>query len=68
MKEAEVAKRGFLDMQVCVPGSWDDIQVIRFAEEKNPCGTTNGWFIRKEDPERTKCHDKKGFVHIVLNA
>jgi hypothetical protein len=62
-------------MQVCVPKDWTDEQVKEFADRMNPCGTTGGWFIRKEgseylkgDPERRTCNDKVGFVHIVLDA
>lgn len=55
--------------QVCVPKNWTDEQV------KDSAGTTNGWFIRKNgdqllngDPERRVCDDRKGFVHIMLDA
>ena len=43
-----VTRRGALDMQVCVPASWEDKEVLNFAESNNPCGTTNGWFIYDE--------------------
>jgi len=74
---AEVSRVGFLDMQVCVPSSWTDDQAIEFAETENPCGTENGWAIRKEgseylngSPERAECLDKNkcNFVHITLDA
>jgi len=71
----EVTQRGLLSMQVCIPKEWDDFQVTTFAEKENPCGTSNGWFIRKEGdkslagaPERNACHDRKDFVHIMLDA
>lgn len=73
--EAEVTKTGLLDMQVCVPEGWADLDIILFAEKENSCGTTNGWSIRKEGdkallglPERNPCDDRKGFVHIMLDA
>lgn len=73
--EAEITRRGALDMQVCVPDSWNDSKVKEFAESNNPCGTSHGWFIRKEGdemlkdkPERNSCHDREGFVHIMLDA
>lgn len=72
---AEVTKVGVLDMQVCVPATWTDEQVIQFAEQENPCGTVCGWFIRKQGdpllekaPERTPCAHHKGYVHIMLDA
>lgn len=72
---AEVTQRGTLDMQVCVPADWTDAQVIEFAEQTNPCGTRNGWFIRREgsplldgDPERVACKGRPGFVHLMLDA
>ena len=72
--EPEVTKRGALDMQVCVPESWTDEQVKEFADTHNFCGTTHGWAVRKqadykiEAKERTPCHDRAGFVHIMLDA
>ena len=67
---AEVIKRGLLDMQVCVPVEWDDMQVTYFANRENMCGTSYGWHIRKEYecPERVKCSERDNFVHIVLDA
>jgi len=72
---AEVTMRGVLDMQVCVPTEWTDEQVLTFASRANYCGTTNGWFIRREgnpallgDPERASCQDRAGHVHIMLDA
>jgi hypothetical protein len=73
---AIVTRRGALDMQVCVPGDWSDAQVIAFAERANPCGTTNGWSIRREGdealrgmPERNPCvGGPAGNVHIMLDA
>jgi len=72
---AEVIRHGILSMQVCVPHDWDDEQVKDFAERECPCGTSNGWFIRKEGdkklsgfPERNPCAERSGFVHIMLDA
>ena len=64
-----------LDMQVCVPADWSDEQVKAFAEAEYRCGTTNGWFIRKEgdprlagDRERVPCAALPQHVHIMLDA
>ena len=72
---AEVTQRNVLDMQVCVPTSWDDAQVLAFASVENPCGTQGGWFIRQEGsrllcgaPERRPCAEREGYVHIMLDA
>lgn len=74
-REAEVSYRGFLDMQVCVPDHWTDEQVLEFAARENPCGTTNGWFVRRtgdkalgNSPERNRCLEREGCVHIMLDA
>ena len=70
----QVTHRGVFDIQVCVPSNWTDEQVKVFASQV-PCGTSDGWQIRKEgddalkgDPERQPCHDREGFVHIMLDA
>jgi hypothetical protein len=72
---AEVTRRGALDMQVCVSNEWTDEQVKEFADRENPCGTENGWFIRKAGdkalngyPERVACSNGGGKVHIMLDA
>ena len=74
-EEAEVTRRGALDMQVCVPKDWTDKQVKEFADTVNMCGTDHGWHIRKDgDPalagcdERATCSDRDGFVHVMLDA
>jgi len=71
----EVSRWGFLSMQVCVPKDFTNKQVLDFAEEANPCGTANGWTIRKEGnkdlsgmPERNPCEQREGCVHIILDA
>lgn len=72
---AETTRRGALDMQVCVPSDWTDEQAKTFADKDNPCGTENGWFIRKQGDEalagadeRVPCRDRAGHVHIMLDA
>jgi hypothetical protein len=71
----EVTKRGLLSMQVCIPEDWSDQQAIEFAEREFPCGTSNGWFVRKQGDdklsgcdERVKCSEREGCVHIMLDA
>ncbi len=73
--QAEMIRRGFLNIQACVPSDWTDEQVIAFAEQDTPCGTKQGWHICKQGcdalggmPERNPCTDRDGFVHILLNA
>ena len=72
---ASVTQCGLLDMQVCVPSEWTDDQVLVFAASKNPCGTENGWAIRRQgadglggDDERVKCEALPEHVHIMLDA
>ncbi len=73
--EAQVTRKGAIDMQVCVPKDWTDEQVKYFADVDNPCGTDLGWVIRREGdknlldkPERNSCSERVGFVHIMLDA
>ncbi len=75
MTNADVIKVGGLSMQVCVPKEWSDEQALCFANSENPCGTTGGWFIRREgdaklegDPERSRCDKYEDRVHIMLDA
>ena len=72
---AMVTRRGFLDMQVCVPKDWTDEQVKDFADRENVCGTTHGWQIRRQGheylggcDERVQCVECAGNVHIMLDA
>ena len=72
---AEVTRMGGLDMQVCVPEGWTDEQVKDYADRTNPCGTENGWHIRRQGDralagadKRVPCARKKGYVHIMLDA
>jgi hypothetical protein len=58
-----------------VPSEWNDEQVKEYADSQNPCGTSNGWQIRREGdealagaPERVRCTGRAGFVHIMLDA
>ena len=64
-----------LDMQVCVPEDWTDEQALDFVEKEWPCGTINGWQLRKNghkllsgSPERQPCAERDGFVHIMFDA
>lgn len=70
-----VTRTGLMDMQICVPEDWTDEQIKGFADRNNPCGTQNGWAIRKEGdkllegaPERRPCADRDEYVHIMLDA
>ncbi len=64
-----------LSMQVCVPATTTDAEVLAFAEKNNPCGTEGGWQIRREGdeslggaPERVSCASVTNHVHIMLDA
>ncbi len=74
-KPPRVNGRWVLSIQVCVPNEMPDDQVVAFAEKEYPCGTENGWQIRREgnealegDPERVKCGERSGCVHTMLDA
>lgn len=71
----EITQMNLFAMQVCVPKTFTDQEVLDFAEETSPCGTTQGWAIRKGCdvasngyPERNPCDKRDGCVHIVLDA
>ncbi|MCY4471153.1 MAG: hypothetical protein OXC08_20750 [Thiotrichales bacterium] len=70
-----VTRRNMLSMQVCVPATTKDAEVLAFAETNNPCGTEAGWQIRREGddllrgaPERVSCQSVTDHVHIMLDA
>jgi hypothetical protein len=70
-----VSRAGIFDLQVCVPAEWTDAQALAFAEASSPCGTSHGWQQRKAgsdllrgDPERRKCEERAGYVHIMFDA
>ena len=75
MTQPNVVKHGLLDMQICVPKEYTDAQVVEAANRLNPCGTNNGWFIRKQGSkylagkdERVTCAKDPDNVHIMLDA
>lgn len=75
MSKPQVLRMTMLAMQVCVPKSFDDEQVEKFANTDRPAGTELGWKIRKEghkllngDPERVQCRDHADCVHIMLEC
>lgn len=75
MSAPSVVRFGIFDMQVCVPKEWTDEHVRAFAEGQYPCGTQNGWHIRREGDkalagcaERVVCADDAAHVHIMLDA
>lgn len=74
-EQPQVLRMSIFDVQVCVPREWSDDQVRSFTELECPCGTSNGWFIRKQGDkalaganERVACAQREGFVHIMLDA
>lgn len=74
-EQAQVLRRGALDMQVCVPRDWTDEQVKDYADTAIMPGTTNGWTIRRTgdealdgDPERAPCDLHTYKVHITLDC
>lgn len=72
---SQVTRRGFLDMQVCVPKSFSDDEVTAFANAENPTGIDSKWAIRrKSDPalsgcaERVQCESLADHCHIMLDC
>lgn len=63
-----ITRMSLLSTQVCVPAHWSDEQIIEFCEQKNPSGTTNGWFIhhKGEEDERVQCEEHVEHIHVVL--
>lgn len=70
-----VLRNGLFNCQVCVPGDWGKDKIIKEAEYRNPCGTTNGWSMVEDgneclagSPSRVTCNDDPKRVHVVLEA
>jgi hypothetical protein len=71
----EIIKNRVLGMQLCVPVSFSENQILEFAEKENPCGAFNGWQLAKNgsmylggDEERVECLERPGFVHVVVGC
>lgn len=71
----EVTAHNLLDIQVCVPATFTDDEVRAFAERECPCGTDNGWQVRRQGSERlagcderVQCESRPEYVHIMLEA
>lgn len=70
-----IIRTGVLDCQACVPIGMTDDEIVAFANRVNPCGTKEGWHIRREgspllngDPERQPCSDRDQCFHVMLDA
>ena len=65
---------GLLYMQVCAYGEVSPERVQERANELNPAGTRNGWFIITEDNEDhgpkgpVQCAQDPARVHWMLNC
>ena len=73
--DAELVKMSLLAAQVCVPWTWTDEQARDFLESKAPCGTENGWAMRKQGherlagcDERVQCTRHTHRCHIMFEA
>ena len=70
-----VTRMTVLSMQVCIPEDWNDEQIVAFAENENPCGTSAGWVIIRQGDKRlqgtdarVQCVERPTFVHVCLGA
>lgn len=75
MKKASILKMTGLAMRLCVPGNFTEEQIVEFAENKNPCGTSHGWELAKEghlslegNKDRIMCAGDVDNVHVVVIA
>jgi hypothetical protein len=64
---AKVVQRAYLGCQVCVPTTWTDDLAKAFADAANPCGTEDGWLVRRRE-EIVCCDERPDFVHVILDA
>jgi len=74
---AQVVFDKVLVIQVCVPETWTDEQIVEFAVEYErttvspmtgePCGRPNPMFGILEDAGRVLCQDRKGYIHLLLH-
>lgn len=72
--QLEVIQQTVFSIQVCVPATATDEEVLLAAEVAVPCGTRAGWSIRRatEDDadyqERVPCAEHEDRCHLVLEA
>lgn len=59
--------QGLLHLQLCVPGEWTDEQVVDFAEQEQPCGSSGGWSVNL-GAKRVPCADGGGMIHVIVSA
>lgn len=63
---------GITSMQVCCESDVTDEEILKFCNEVNPSGTTNGWVLvirdDKECPERNPvpCVTYENRLHIIV--
>jgi hypothetical protein len=77
--EPLVFRMNFLTCNICVPKDWTEEQILKVAEEQNPAGTSNGWFVYTQEMldenEYSKgtqaivpCDELEGHVHYILGV
>ncbi len=72
---AEIIQAYPFSIQLCVPETWTNEQILAFGETTRPCGTEYGWFIRPDGTpetsntrERVQCELNSNNVHVILDA
>lgn len=70
-----VTRCALCHMQVCVPETWTNAQIERYANGERPTGIESRWKVTRVankagtlDPERVPCESRKGFIHVVLKC
>lgn len=73
--QPSIIRTSLLTIQVCIPETWNDEQIIEYVNTTYPSGTKNGWMIVKEGDdllaghnERVRCSQYSNYVHVLLTC
>jgi hypothetical protein len=75
MAEANIARKGVFNAQLCTPKETTNEEALRQVEELYPCGTDGGWHMLEDgddmlggSPQRARCEKWRENVHIMFVA
>ncbi len=65
--DVQISNGNFLNRQVCVPKEMDTETATRLLNDKDECGTQNGWVFTEELGE-VQCQDDPTKKHMCFHC